>query len=152
MPVKDPRCVQLTVNRNAGQWLWRGALIAAVAAASAARAEMSVLECAGTEKLTYRAQHTKLPATLGLKGFAVDAEAKIVLQRLDDKWTVLDEHADVSDDQISARYSHDYPDGRIDIAFELDRATNSLVYFLDIDERPGEFFIAQCKAGLVNRG
>jgi len=112
-----------------------------------AYADPAIFECSGIQRVFNRATSSKLPGTLYTRVFAFDEEKKAVLEYLDQKWTVLDGDAEVDATDISARYSRDYPDGRIDIIFELNRVDKTLVYIMDIDERPGEFFSAHCQVG-----
>ena len=112
-------------------------------------AKETVIECSGMQRIFNRATNSKLPVTNYTRVFAIDDENNSILEYFNKKWAILDQNAKIDDEGVSARYSRDYPDGRIDVIFEFDRVNNSLVYILDIDERPGEFFNAHCQTGSI---
>ena len=125
---------------------------AAIFGPAHANAETTIFECAGMQRAFDRAAHVKLPATSYTRKFAFDENDKSIFEYVDQKWITLDSDAEVDKADISARYSHDYPDGRIDIIFEYNRINNSLVYILDIDEKPGAFFNARCQIEAARSG
>ncbi len=118
-----------------------------LAAVPAAHAERTIFECSGMQRAFNRATNSKLPATAYTRVFAFDEGTNAVLEYMNQTWTVLDAAAEVDQSDISARYSRDYPDGRVDVIFEYNRVNNDLIYIMDIDEKPGEFFDAHCLVG-----
>jgi len=109
-----------------------------------AHAEQTIIQCAGMERAYDRAKHLKLPAIMSTRTFAFDDVKDTISERLGQQWILLDSGAIVDSTDISARYTKDYPDGRVDVIFEFNRVSNMLIYIMDIDERPGELFAAQC--------
>lgn len=132
----------LCTKRCAGRAILAAGLIAA--SPVAAHAEQTVIRCSGSARGYDRATHRKLPAAVATRTFAFDDATHTISERLGDRWTVLDTSAIVDPTYISARYTRDYPDGRIDVIFEFSRTNDLLFYLVDIDERPGELFAGQC--------
>ena len=127
------------------------AIIAIFTPDISAFAGTTIFECSGLQRDYDRTANTKLPATPYTRLFAFDEDKNSIFEYMNQEWAVLDPDAEVGPLDISARYSRDYPDGRIDVIFELNRVDNSLVYILDIDERPGEFFNAHCHVAAANK-
>lgn len=132
-------------------WLWAIVLALSVLTGSATFVPASatqavILECSGMHRAYNPKTREKLPQTPFTRLFKIDDGQKSVAEFMDGKWETFDPNAELDDSEISARYSHDFPNARLDIVFELNRKSNALIYLLDVDERPGELFIAHCQA------
>jgi hypothetical protein len=135
---------KMRFSRSVRAMLGLAAIVAVSTPHISAVAGTTIFECSGLRRGYDRVANTKLPATPYTRLFAFNEDKNSIFEYINQQWTVLDPDAEVGPSDISARYSRDYADGRVDVIFELNRIDNSLVYILDVNERPGEFFNAHC--------